>query len=597
MKIQNILFSFFVFCLFFNLPLIAQSNWARTYAAGGLASVEPTSDGGYIAVGDTVSFGGGGEDVWLVKVDYAGNVQFEKTFGGTDDEWADSIQETSDGGYIVVGTTHAAGMGAQAWLLKLDATGSLQLQKSFGGTNDDVAFSVIQTSDGGYFVAGGTLSFGAGDADIWVMKLDASLNIESQRTFGSASFDLGIAVTRTSDGGFLFSGLLNGDVWLAKLNSAGNIQWQETLGGTGFDAAAGEETSDGGYILAGASDSFSVGGDMDVWVIKLDSSGNVQFQKDIGGSAYDEANSVHQTPDGGYLVSGIIQQPGGDYDGWLLKLNSSGNIQFQKDYGSVSDNGFRMQVTPDGGAIMAAIGEATLIGGRIVKVGTDGMIGTSCSIIKDNSFTATDTSATPEFVGVTPVDSNATVITTTATTSDTATSTAEQCSEPFLFAEDFDGTTPPPNWTYTQAFVENNGVLSPATKKKSTAIATPAFPGCQQCTIISSVQYTGIKSKITLIGWSLDSGNELELLINSKKLKLLQRSNNVIVKKQKVKTPLAMNVPHTIAMRYDGTNVVVNIDGLDVFPAFTPVGTLPAGTLGVLLKGDLGNAVDYFHVN
>lgn len=617
MKIQNIFFSIFVLCVFFNLPLIAQTNFARTYGTSvdqQANDVQPTSDGGYIMVGTTVSVFGF-VDAWVVKLDSGGNMQFEKAYGGgSGDDVPRSVNQTSDGGYVVAGYTTSFGAGGRdVWVLKLDSAGSIQFQKAFGGAADDEADSVVQTSDGGFVVGGYAQSFGPGDNQAWVLKLDASLNVLSQKNYSGTGAGEVFSISETTDGGILAAGFegvpgiaAGANFWLLKLNASGAVQLQESIGGDGDEGSFGaQETPDGGYILAGPSSSFG-GASFHAWIVKVSSAGAIEFQKSIGGSGDDEVGSIYHLPGGGYMTFGFTNSFGaGAGDLWLLKLDELGNIDFQKTYGGTADEwsnlrGTRLRLTPDGGAILSGITQSFGSGMQdawLLKVGPDGSIGSNCSLVADSTATETDTSVTAVPISTAPADTNATVTTTTAMTTDVSSSTAEQCSQPLLFAEDFDGTTPPPNWTYTQAFVENNGVLSPATKKKSTAIATPAFPGCQQCTIISSVQYTGIKSKITLIGWSVDSGNELELLMNSKKIKLLQRSNNVIVKKQKFKTPLAMNVPHTIAMRYDGTNVVVNIDGLDVFPAFTPVGTLPAGTLGVLLKGDLGNAVDYFHVN
>jgi predicted secreted protein len=617
LRIKNILLSIFVLCAFFNLPLIAQTNFARTYGTSvdqQANDVQPTSDGGYIVAGWTVSVFGF-VDAWVVKLDSGGNVQFEKAYGSSSgDDVLRSVNQTSDGGYIVAGYTTSFGAGGRdVWVMKLDSAGSVQFQKAFGGTADDEADSVVQTSDGGFVVGGYAQSFGPGDNQAWVLKLDASLNVLSQKNYSGTGAGEVFSISETTDGGILAAGFeaatsataAGANFWLLKLDASGAVQLQESIGGDGNEGSFGaQETPDGGYILAGPSSSFG-GAGFHAWIVKVSSSGAIEFQKSIGGSSDDdELGSIHHLPGGGYMTSGYTNSFGaGADDLWLLKLDEVGNIQFQKTYGGLADdfvNFHGMRLTPDGGAVLSGITQSFgsgMLDAWLLKVGSDGSIDSSCSLVGDSTATQTDTTVTAVPISTVPADTNATVTTTTAMTAVTSSTIAEQCSQPFLFSEDFDGTTPPPNWTYTQAFVENNGVLSPATKKKSTAIATPAFAGCQNCTITSSVQYTGAKSKIILIGWSLDSGNELELLMNSKKIKLLQRSNNVIVKKQKFKTPLAMNVPHTIAMSYDGTNVIVNIDGTDVFPAFTPVGTLPVGTVGVLLKGDLGNLVDYFHVN
>jgi predicted secreted protein len=611
-KIQNVLFSIFVSCIFFNLPLIAQANFARTYGTPvdqQATDVQPTSDGGFIMVGTTVSVFGF-IDAWLVKLDADGNVQLEKAYGGsTGDDVPFSVKQTSDGGYIVAGYTTSFGAGGRdVWMMKLDSSGTIQVQKAFGGTADDEAYSVVQTSDGSFVVAAQTLSFPLPVANVWILKLDAALNVLSQKTYVEGE---AFTISQTSDGGVLVgaagvgSGQAGGaNFWLLKLDAAGAIQVQESVGGDGDDIGlAAQETPDGGYILAGPSNSFG-GGGYDAWIVKLSSAGAVEFQKSFSGNGDDFVGSIYHLPGGGYMASGFTNSFGaGGGDLWLLKLDALGNIEFQKTYGGRNDdflNSPEMRLTPDGGAVVPGVTQSFGAGMQdawLLKVSADGSIGSSCSLIADSTATVSDTTVTPVSTSIVAADTNATVTTTTAMTTDISSSTSEQCSQPFLFAEDFVGTTPPANWTYTKTFIEGNGVLQAAAKKKSTAAATPAFAGCQNCTIVSSVLPTSLKSKITLIGWSADSSNEIELQMNSKKLLLQQRSNNVIVKKQKVKAPLSINVQHTITMSYDGTNVTVIIDGAEVFPAFTPVGTLPVGTVGVILKGDLGNAVEYFHVN
>ena len=333
-----------VFMLLWVLP-VAAAQWANTYGGSSddyTYSIQQTSDGGYIVAGYTNSFGAGGTDVWVLKLDANGNVQWQKTYGGSSDDYAYSIQQTSDGGYIVAGYTESFGAGyADVWVLKLDANGNVQWQKTYGGSGWDEAYSIQRTLDGGYIVAGWTDSFGAGGTDAWVLKLDANGNVQWQKTYGGSRDDYANSIQQTSDGGYIVAGWTYSfgagyaDVWVLKLDANGNVQWQKTYGGTYDDYANSiQQTSDGGYIVAGVTKSF-IAGNADVWVLKLDASGNVQWQKIYGYepgdfipySRNDSANSIQQTSDGGYIVAGYTKSSGtGNADVWVLKLDSNGKI-------------------------------------------------------------------------------------------------------------------------------------------------------------------------------------------------------------------------------------------------------------------------------
>jgi hypothetical protein len=382
-------------------------RFARTYGGTGYDvgwSVQQTSDGGYIVAGWTHSFGAGG-DIFLIKTDANGNIQWAKTYGGTNGDYAFSVQQTSDGGYIVAGVTASFGAGIDdIFLIKTDANGNVQWAKTYGGTTNDYAFSVQQTSDGGYIVAGSTVSFGAGSFDFFLIKTDANGNVQWAKTYGGTSWDEAYSVQQTSDGGYIVAGYTNSfgagwdNIFLIKTDANGNIIWAKTYRGTGVDVASSvQQTSDGGYIVAGSTNSFG-GPFYDIFLIKTDASGNIIWTKTYGGMNSDGASSVQQTSDGGYIVAGWTHSFGaGSYDIFLIKTDANGNVQWAKTYGGTSDDWtYSVRQTSDGGYIVAVYTESFGAGSSdifLVKTDANGNIG-SCSIVQDASPTETTPSPT-----------------------------------------------------------------------------------------------------------------------------------------------------------------------------------------------------------
>ncbi|MDX1651356.1 MAG: T9SS type A sorting domain-containing protein [Brumimicrobium sp.] len=361
-------------------------------------SVQQTTDGGYILGGWSNSNNGnvtgnhGGDDFWIVKLDVYGNLIWQKSLGGSGNDYAQSIQQTADGGYIIAGESNSNdgdvsgnNGGVDYWVVKLDTLGNIHWQKSYGGSGTDAAYSVRQTADGEYIVAGysdsndGDITGSHGNGDFWVVKLDTIGNLTWQKSLGGSQGEWLQSIRQTSDGGYVVVGATDsndGDVsgyhggfdcWAVKLDTSGNISWQNALGGSGVDYAFSvEQTTDGGYIVAGHSN--STDGDItgnngldDFWIIKLNTSGNISWQKSYGGSQYERAQSIKQTSDGGYIVGGYSNSTDGDIsennglrDYWVLKIDATGNIIWQKSLGgSLDDYGWSIQQTTDGGYIVA----------------------------------------------------------------------------------------------------------------------------------------------------------------------------------------------------------------------------------------------------
>lgn len=339
--------------------------WTRSY--GGQAddaafAVAQTTDGGYILAGKTDSFGFGESAAYLVKVNARGFTQWEHTYGGHGSDEAAGVDQTSDGGYIIVGTTNSFGPGNDSvYLVKTDAQGEMEWENTYGGKFDDRAFAVQETQDGGYILAGVTGSFVASPR-MYLVKTDAGGNVEWQNHYGGSGDDRAWAVQQTSDGGFIITGQTTSfgpggrSMYLVKTNSSGAVEWETTHGGSGDDLANSvRQTRDGGYIMAGWTKSHGPD-DRSAYLVKTDANGALEWEASFDGGGESSANSVWQTEDGGYVVAGYTDSLGeGRLSLYLLKTNGLGALQWERTHGGpgLHASAFDVQQTEDGGYIAA----------------------------------------------------------------------------------------------------------------------------------------------------------------------------------------------------------------------------------------------------
>jgi hypothetical protein len=343
----------------------AQAQWEKIFGGTGRefsGSVHVTSDGGYIIIGNSNSFDQGRNAVYLVKTDSLGNLMWETNVGDGYGGQGYSSQVANDGGYIITGLTSSR-LGEKAvYLLKTDSNGVLEWENTFKGKGSSAGWSVQVAIDGGYIIAGYTkASVAEGGNNVYLVKTDLRGELEWEKYFGGTYYDRGHSVQVTGDGGYIIAGETESfgagksDVYLIKTNSNGELEWNKTYGGPENDIGwCVRVTSDGGYIIAGLTDSYGVGGS-DVYLVKTDSNGKLMWEKAFGRAGYDRGYCVQVTDDGGYVISGFVTASNVSlgYDVYLVKTDSNGDLEWEKTFGGPDhDMGWCVQVTSDGGYIL-----------------------------------------------------------------------------------------------------------------------------------------------------------------------------------------------------------------------------------------------------
>jgi len=334
-------------------------EWNRTYGGANYdnaQSMVQTGDGGYALAGVTGSFGNG-SDCWLVKTDADGNVQWNKTCSVDASDEVNSLVQTGDGGYALAGWT-GSWPDTDMQLIKTDADGNVQWNKTFGGTSQDEIWSLVQTGDGGYALAGCTISFGYNQiADFWLVKTDADGNVQWNQTYGGAASDAARSLIQTNDGGYALAGFTysfgyHRNLLLVKTDQSGNEQWKYyggEFGGNICTAWSVVQTNDNGYTVAGCS------GNCDFLLVKTDGTGNMQWNKTYGGIGCEIAYSVVETSDGGFALAGYTESFGaGGKDFWLVKTDADGNMEWNQTFGGTEgDQSCSIVQTVDGSFVLA----------------------------------------------------------------------------------------------------------------------------------------------------------------------------------------------------------------------------------------------------
>ncbi len=398
-----------------EIGFTGEVDWIKNFGGSGdetFQAVIATLDGGYAMLGYSNSIDGdligktsAVNDYWLLKLNASGDIQWSKTYGGSKDDRGQSLVQTIDGGFALTGYAMSDdGDGSNNegfhdnWVLKLDAQGNIQWEKSFGFSGHDHSYDILQTSDNGFFFVGflditaarddgytekGGLLTRHGVGEFWGTKINEEGELQWRGYFGGSNNDRAHAVVRADDGGYVMAGFTESedfdisnsrgsyDFWVVKIDESGNLLWEHSFGGSGIEIAQDiANTADGGYVITGSTFSTDLDvtnnkGESDIWLIKIDDIGNLVWQKTFGGTAFDAAESVLLSKDGGFILSGNSKSNSmdantnaGENDIWVIKTDAEGNLVWQKTFGGTGfEYGFDAIETSDNTILL--VGETT----------------------------------------------------------------------------------------------------------------------------------------------------------------------------------------------------------------------------------------------
>ncbi len=380
MRYAIILFTITLLALTVTAHAQPDSLWSQTFGGEEIDicnSIIQTADGGYALAGYTRSFGAGEYDMWLVRTNADGDSLWSRTFGGEEVDYCFSIIQTTDGGYALAGFTND-----DMWLIKTDENGESRWSRTFGEEGGGWCYSVIQTADGGYALGGWNSSNGDNGVDMWLVKTTANGYTLWSQTFGWVGYDNCYSVIQTADGGYALAGVTSSfgvgedDMWLVKTDADGDSLWSRTFGGWEDEFCSSIiQTEDGGYALAGRTSSFGAGF-YDMWLIKTDADGDSLWSRTFGGESYDVCSSIIQTADGGYALAGCTRSFGaGGRDMWLIRTNTDGDSLWSRTFGGRDTEGCNSMIqTVDGGYALAGATSSFGAGNGdfwLVKTGPD----------------------------------------------------------------------------------------------------------------------------------------------------------------------------------------------------------------------------------
>ncbi len=321
------------FTLFFLLSAGAPDTlWTRTYGGDSTdigRSVRQTNDGGFIIAGGTTSFGAGRQDVYLIRTDLNGDTIWTRAYGGDSTDYGSSVEQTTDGGFIITGRTSSFGAGNyDVYLIRTDLNGDTLWTKTFGGDSTDYGASVEQTTDGGFIIAGATNSFGKDDSDAYLIRANYNGDTLWTKTFGSDSTEAGRALQQINDNGFIIAGFTSikgpglNDVYLVRTDSGGNAIWTKTYGGTSYDVGFSVlQTKDDGFIITGTTTAYDTE-ILDTYIIRINSNGDSLWTANYGGAGIQQGFSIQQTNDGGFIIAGETSPyNGAAFDVYLIRLD------------------------------------------------------------------------------------------------------------------------------------------------------------------------------------------------------------------------------------------------------------------------------------
>ncbi|MDD5528469.1 MAG: T9SS type A sorting domain-containing protein [bacterium] len=354
--------------------------WTRTYGGTNIDignSVQQTQDNGFIVAGytaPTTSENTG--DIYLLKINSTGDTVWTKIYGDSADDRAYSVKQSFDNGFIIAGYTASFGHGKEdVYLIKTDSAGDTLWTKTYGGTEDEEGALVQQTSDSGFIIAGTTNSFGAGNADVYLIKTNSSGDTLWTKTYGGADSDWGSSVQQTQDSGFIVTGWTasfdtNGymNAYLIKTDANGDTMWTRTFNLS--IAYSVRQTKDNGFIVAGITESDM--GDKDVYLVKTDVNGDTMWTRTYGGYNDDEAYCVEETQDSGFIVAGFTGVYGTAGETYILRTNINGDTMWTRSYGETSYASFNsIQQTQDEGFIAVGFLYSGDAGVYLVKLGKE----------------------------------------------------------------------------------------------------------------------------------------------------------------------------------------------------------------------------------